>query len=244
MIDFQEMCKMTNEVLNKYLNPQNIQISSLLDNFDNYVNLKEACQITKRSKKLLIRLFKLFDLDIKEKDSKLFFNKDDLQHLNDLKKPKGMKAIGLGNIHKAVIDRLKRKNIEIELEKRFDNFNLPFDIYIPKNNLTIEIQGPQHFFLSTNWCDNDIEKAKDLLKNQIERDNAKIKFCEDHKINHIWITEDSDVEDLFLILDNKLPEKNLKWLQRKHPDFSVYENNYENWLIFAYKKDIFIENLK
>lgn len=132
MIDFQEMCKLNNEVLSKYLNPQNIQVSKLSDNFDNYVDLKEACAITKRSKKVLIRLFKLFDLDFKENNSQLFFNKEDLQHLNSLKKPKNMKAIGLGNIHKAVIDRLKRKCVEVELEKRFDNFNLPFDIYISK----------------------------------------------------------------------------------------------------------------
>lgn len=244
MINFQEMCKLNNEVLNKYLNPQNIQIIKLSNNFDNYIGLKEACTITKRSKKALIRLFNLFDLDFKENNSQLFFNKEDLQHLNSLKKPKSMKAIGLGNIHKAVIDRLRRKNIEIELEKRFDNFKLPFDIYIPKNNLTIEIQGPQHFFLSTNWCNNNIDKAKVLLKSQIERDNLKFSFCEKNNINHIWIVEDSDINDLFLLLENKLPKENLKWLTRNHPNFSVFENNYEAWLNFAYRKDIFLENLK
>lgn len=232
-----------NETLNQYLNPQNKVVEKLQNNFEDYLDSKKACIYTKRSNKLLFRLFKLFDLDVKEFNNKYFYKKEDLDHLNTLKKPKGMKAIGLGNIHKAVIDRLERKNIKIELEKRFENFKLPFDIYIPKNNLTIEIQGPQHFFYSTNWTNNDLNKAKEYLINQLSRDNSKIKFCEDNRINHIWITEDSDVDDLFLLLENKLDEKRLKWLERKHPDFEMCEKDLDKWLDFSYRKDIFLRNL-
>lgn len=230
------------KTLTYYLNPQNKVVEKLQNNFEDYLISKEACLYAKRSSKVLFRLFKLFDLDVKEFNKKYYYKKSDLEHLNTLKKPKGMKAIGLGNIHKAVIDRLQRKNINIELEKRFENFNLPFDIYIPDHNLTIEIQGPQHFFYSLNWSNNDVDKAKSTLISQIERDNAKIKFCEDNNIKHIWITVDDDIDDLFSLLSNNMDVKNLKWLERKHPDFSLCEEDLDKWLDLSYRKDVFLKN--
>lgn len=234
----------TTKLLDKYLNYENKNVETVdfLD-AENFLTEKQAIAFTKRSKHLLLRLFKLFNLQVVSYQGILYYNKKDLEHLNSLKKPKGMKAIGLGNIHKAVIDRLHRANIDFETEKRFEHLKLPFDIYIPGKNLAIEIQGPQHFFLSTNWCDS-FEKAVEGLKKQLERDNQKIEYCKQNNIDCIWITEDSDVNDLFLYLQNALPENNTKWLHRCHLDFSVWEKDYDYWLFYSYDKEEFLKKFE
>lgn len=230
-------------VLDKYLNssPSKDTIETVDSiSFEEFLEEKTATILAKRSKKLLFRLFKLFDLRVVYYQDKLFYNIKDIEHLNTLKKPKGMKAIGLGNIHKAVMDRLSRANIKFETEKRFDQLKLPFDIYIPEKNLAIEIQGPQHFFLGINWTD-EIDKSIERLKNQLDRDSKKINYCRQNKIDVIWITVDTDIDDLFLYLDNKLDSSREKWLHRGPLEYSIREKNYDDWILLSYDKDEFLK---
>lgn len=83
---------------------------------------------------------------------------------------------------------LKQVSIDFEDEKTFEDcfnpmtgYKLPFDFYIPKLNLLIEIDGEQHFIPIEQWGG---EKS---LKNNKYRDYIKDKFCIDNNIRLIRI---------------------------------------------------------
>lgn len=206
---------------------------------EDYVEDTEACLIAQRNKPMLWRLFKLYGLNVLSTNSKKhFYKKEALYTILSEKKPKGMKAVGLGNIHKALIFRLSKSNIEFEKEKRFEDFSLPFDAYLPKENIAIEVQGPQHFFLSTNWT-GTLESAHTNLYAQMDRDNQKIKYCKEHNIDLVWITVDSDVTDFFEYLKTK--DKSIaEWFHRGHLEPQDWDNNFEKWLLYSYDKEKFL----
>lgn len=104
---------------------------------ESFVSVKEAILLAERSSKLLLRLFLMFDLRVVKYKESYYYDKSDCEYLRTQKKPKNLKAIGLGNLHKATVSRLQRKGYEIVLEKRFASFKLPFDIYIPAYNCAI-----------------------------------------------------------------------------------------------------------
>lgn len=92
---------------------------------------------------------------------------------------------------------LNLHGIEFEKEKRFDDCKhirvLPFDYYIPKLNMCIEVDGEFHF-------PNNSVYAKDKRSYQEvnKRDNIKNQYCEDNKIALLRLpyTKEKDFEKI------------------------------------------------
>lgn len=206
-----------------------------------FVERKEASRLAGRNYKMLWRLFNIYGLDYCVKDGKYFYSKKGLGVLVKEKKPKRMKAIGLGTIHKALLYRPKHSDYEFEKEKRFPHCNLPFDIYLPKQNIAVEIQGPQHFFLAGNWA-GSLEKAHETLAAQLARDTAKRNYCESHGIDLVWITVDSDLNDFFKYLQNR--QTCSEWFHRSHLSYEEWTTNFEKWLLFSYRKGDFLKEFQ
>lgn len=207
----------------------------------NFVERKEASRLAGRNYKSLWRLFNLYGLDYCVKDGKFFYSKKGLDVLVKEKKPKGMKAIGLGTIHKALLYRLKQSEYEFEKEKRFPHCNLPFDIYLPKQNIAVEIQGPQHFFLAGNWA-SSLEKAHETLAAQLARDTTKRNYCESHGIDLVWITVDSDLNDFFKYIQDR--QTCSEWFHRGHLGYEEWTTDFEKWLLLSYKKEDFLKEFQ
>lgn len=80
-----------------------------------------------------------------------------------------------------IINILKENNIEFEMEKTFNTCvspkgnKLPFDFYLPKQNILIEYDGEQHYKI----C---FGQTEDKLIKQQEYDKIKTKWCEKNKI--------------------------------------------------------------
>lgn len=74
-------------------------------------------------------------------------------------------------------------NVEFVFQKRFDGCKmkraLPFDFYLPKYNMCIEVDGEQHFkpvpFGGANVAQSNFEKVK-------KSDKIKTTFCKEHNI--------------------------------------------------------------
>lgn len=86
---------------------------------------------------------------------------------------------------------LIKNNIEYIREYRLDecfnpktNKKLPFDFYIPKNNLVIEYQGEQHFKEMGGY----FESRNGGLEGRQERDNIKKRYCLDNNYNFLEIS--------------------------------------------------------
>ena len=82
---------------------------------------------------------------------------------------------------------LKENSILFEEQKRFkncrDKLPLPFDFYLPKENLLIEYQGEQHYRRSENFWG-----GKVALKKQKYHDKLKKKFCKKNYIRLLTIS--------------------------------------------------------
>lgn len=76
---------------------------------------------------------------------------------------------------------LDANNIKFEQEKRFDDCRdskpLPFDFYLPENNLIIEFDG-KHHYEETGRGNHEITKKHDEIKNQ---------YCQSHNIDLLRI---------------------------------------------------------
>lgn len=207
-----------------------------------YATPREASKIAGRNSKMLWRLFNLYGLAYTVlPDSSVLYALEDLDVLVKDKKPKGMKAVGLGTIHKALLYRLKQTKVTFETEKRFTGCKLPFDFYLPNQNIAIEVQGPQHFFLAGNWT-GSLESAHENLKHQLDRDNSKRKYCKENGIDLIWITVDSDLDDFFQYLQDH--KACAKWFHREHLNIEDWDNSFEKWLLFSYKKQDFLNEYR
>lgn len=83
---------------------------------------------------------------------------------------------------------LTQNNIKFEEQKSFKecrsekNCLLYFDFYLPNYNYCIEYDGPQHFFFTSGW--NNEENFKKTQK----RDQIKNQYCEQHNIKLIRIS--------------------------------------------------------
>jgi len=98
---------------------------------------------------------------------------------------------------------LENKNIEYELQKKFDNCKnsrkLPFDFYLPKYNVCIEYDGIQHFDIVTYFGGRER-----LLQTQIN-DKIKTEFCKQNKISLLRIKYNEKIENkLDYFLNNNL----------------------------------------
>lgn len=93
------------------------------------------------------------------------------------------------NIIKTILDK---KNIIYIREKRFVNCRnkqpLPFDFYLPENNICIEYQGRQHY-QPEYFGKGEISKKElnDIFNLQKNKDMIKKDYCENNNINLIEI---------------------------------------------------------
>ena len=83
---------------------------------------------------------------------------------------------------------LESNNIIFEREKKFkdciDKRELPFDFYLPSNNLIIEFDGEQHFMENHHFI---YDKSHDVIKN---------KYCLDNNIEILRIKYNSNIYDI------------------------------------------------
>ena len=91
---------------------------------------------------------------------------------------------------------LENNNIDFIQEYRFEDcrykYTLPFDFYIPDNNLIIEFDGEQHY------RENNYFGGNNIFKDTQKRDKIKNKYCKDNNINLLRIPywELDSVEDI------------------------------------------------
>jgi len=111
--------------------------------------------------------------------------------------------ISLGE--KRIEDILLKNKISFIKQKRFKDCKnirtLPFDFYLPKKNICIEFDGPQHDKLSNyfNMNEQDFYRLK-------ENDSIKTNFCIENNINLIRIKY-KEINNINKILKNKLQVK-------------------------------------
>jgi hypothetical protein len=95
---------------------------------------------------------------------------------------------------------LNGNNIEYVWQKRFkecrDKKPLPFDFYLPNENICIEFNGRQHYIPVEYWGG-----AENLIKQKI-KDDIKINFCKKNNISLIIITDIKEIK------------QKLKWLMK------------------------------
>ena len=97
---------------------------------------------------------------------------------------------------------LIKYNIEYVSEQRFkecrDKKLLPFDFYLPKYNVCIEYQGPQHYLEGFNFylfkTKNNQLMAKQLFEKQLKHDQIKRDYCKEHNILLYEITYKDNIE--------------------------------------------------
>ena len=79
-------------------------------------------------------------------------------------------------------DIFNELKIRYEVQKKFEDFDLRFDFYLPDYNIIIECDGAQHFrTLNSDWDSNF------KLQETRERDQRKIQYCKEHNINLLQI---------------------------------------------------------
>lgn len=106
---------------------------------------------------------------------------------------------------------LSKINIPYIRQYRFDGcadqLNLPFDFYLPNNNLIIEYDGQHHFYPIT-FNSISIEKAKNLYYKTAMHDDIKNEYCKKHKIKLLRIPY-WDFENIDYILFDTLEKYNI-----------------------------------
>jgi len=79
-------------------------------------------------------------------------------------------------------DIFNELGIKYQVQKKFDDFDMKFDFYLPDYNIIIECDGAQHFRSINNEWD-----SKTQLQETRNRDEAKIKYCKDHNLTLLQI---------------------------------------------------------
>lgn len=115
-------------------------------------------------------------------------------------------------IETKVKDWLDKKNILYERQKKFadckDERELPFDYYLPKYNMCIEVDGRQHDYPQKFHNCSDIEMEQEFIKRK-KHDEIKTEYCKHNGIELLRIKE-QDIkrnEKYKELLYNKLIKK-------------------------------------
>lgn len=99
---------------------------------------------------------------------------------------------------KIIEEILMSLNIDFEMQKRFDNCRdkrcLPFDFYLPNNNLCIEYQGRQHYIPI------DYFGGEDAFKTLQFHDTIKRNFCRNSNIKLLEIPYQYDTKEKIMDL--------------------------------------------
>jgi len=115
-------------------------------------------------------------------------------HLNGSDCPNCSESKG----EKEIRNYLDNNNILYIRNKRFKNCRhkntLPFDFYLPDNNICIEFDGIQHFEIIDYWL------GSDGLKDRIIRDKIKTDYCFNNKITLIRIKYNENIVEKLSIL--------------------------------------------
>ena len=128
---------------------------------------------------------------------KKVFNQTPYKHLTGCGCPYCKKSRGELTINQW----LTTNHIDFEIQKRFkdckDKKPLPFDFYIPNNNICIEFQGAQHYLIDCfiHRFKNDLIKAQKNFTILQNHDKIKKKFCEENRIFLYEITYKDNIEE-------------------------------------------------
>ena len=79
-------------------------------------------------------------------------------------------------------DLFNELEIRYEVQKKFEDFDLRFDFYLPDYNVVIECDGAQHFrALNSEWDSNT------KLQETRKRDERKVQYCNKNNIIFLQI---------------------------------------------------------
>lgn len=103
----------------------------------------------------------------------------------------------ISNIELKVKEFLDENHIEYNHQFRFkdckDKKPLPFDFFLPKHNICIEVDGEQHFYNESNFYKNSLNGFEDRKK----KDNIKNEYCLKNHIHLIRLKYDIIRNDKF-----------------------------------------------
>jgi very-short-patch-repair endonuclease len=107
---------------------------------------------------------------------------------------------------RVISDYLKKNNITFIPQKRYKNCRykhpLPFDFYLPDNNILIEYDGKQHFI-----PDGRMVTVEDFQKH-VQKDTIKLKYAIGNGITLLRISY-LETDDIAQILDEVLNDENM-----------------------------------
>lgn len=98
-------------------------------------------------------------------------------------------------------DIFNELGIKYQVQKKFDDFDMRFDFYLPDYNIIIECDGAQHFrSINSEW------NSETKLQETRTRDKMKQKYCKEHNITLIqipfWDHKALSVENLKKVISN------------------------------------------
>ena len=79
-------------------------------------------------------------------------------------------------------DIFNELNVNYQVQKKFDDFDMKFDFYLPNYRIAIECDGAQHFrSINSEW------DSENKLQETRARDLAKQNYCKKHNITLLQI---------------------------------------------------------
>lgn len=100
-----------------------------------------------------------------------------------------------------VADMFNELGIKYQVQKKFDDFDMRFDFYLPDYNIAIECDGAQHFrSINSEW------NSDTKLQETRSRDIAKQEYCKNNNITLIqvpfWDHNALTIENLKKVINN------------------------------------------
>lgn len=98
-------------------------------------------------------------------------------------------------------DIFNELGVKYQVQKKFEDFDMKFDFYLPDYNIVIECDGAQHFrSINSEW------NSETKLQETRARDKLKQEYCKKHNITLIqipfWDHKALSVENLKKVIDN------------------------------------------
>lgn len=108
-------------------------------------------------------------------------------------------AISRGEVCAA--DIFNELGVRYQVQKKFEDFDMRFDFFLPDYNIAIECDGAQHFrSINSEW------NSDTKLQETRARDAAKQEYCKEHNIKLIqipfWDHKTLSVENLKKVIEN------------------------------------------
>lgn len=108
-------------------------------------------------------------------------------------------AISRGEVCAA--DIFNELGVRYQVQKKFEDFDMRFDFFLPDYNIAIECDGAQHFrSINSEW------NSDTKLQETRARDAAKQEYCKEHSIKLIqipfWDHKTLSVENLKKVIEN------------------------------------------